>query len=51
MTDLLDTLLRTQEAATPAQLPLRVLTDWFLADCAARNLQTSTVDFYRLKLS
>ncbi|MHB9133312.1 MAG: tyrosine-type recombinase/integrase [Armatimonadota bacterium] len=55
---MLDDLLAGLEATTPeetptsnpAHLPLRVLADWFLADCTARNLQPRTVQFYRLKL-
>lgn len=47
MTDLLDTLMQTQGNASPAHLPIRVLADWFYTDCAARNLQKRTVDFYR----
>ncbi len=51
MVDLLDTLMQTQDASCPANLPVRVLADWFFSDCAARNLQVRTIDFYRLKLS
>ncbi len=47
MADLLDTLMQTQDAASPVNLPIRVLADWFFSDCAARNLQDRTVDFYR----
>ena len=57
MTDLLSDLL-TVDAPTPgattlnpAELPLRVVADWFFTDCKARNLQPKTVHFYQLKLS
>ncbi|MHB9024015.1 MAG: tyrosine-type recombinase/integrase [Armatimonadota bacterium] len=29
---------------------LRVLAEWYFADCTAKNLQPRTVDFYRLKI-
>ncbi len=47
MADLLDSLMQTQDAALPANLPIRILADWFFSDCQARNLQPRTVDFYR----
>ncbi len=48
MADLLDTLMQTQNASTPDNLPVRVLAEWFLTDCAARNLQPETIRYYRL---
>lgn len=55
MTDLLSTLVATQQADTAAPrarhtLPLRVLVEWFYDDCHARNLSPKTLSFYQQKL-
>ena len=56
MPDFLDRLLAQHPIANPTgavDLPLttRELVQQFLGDCAARNLQSDTITFYKLQLS